>query len=61
MLGKLWTMLGSDSEDQDALFRVVAAFLHLGNIELTEGQESESSEPKDEKSRFYLKHQGCSC
>ncbi|KAF3599637.1 hypothetical protein F2Q69_00033066 [Brassica cretica] len=38
----------------DALFRIVAAFLHLRNIELAEGQESEASEPKDEKSRFCL-------
>ncbi|KAL5560832.1 hypothetical protein UlMin_037043, partial [Ulmus minor] len=39
----------------DSIFRVVAAILHLGNIEFTKGTESDSSEPKDEKSRFHLK------
>ncbi|KAG2320269.1 hypothetical protein Bca52824_013482 [Brassica carinata] len=34
---------------------VVAAILHLGNIEFAKGEESEASEPKDEKSRFHLK------
>ncbi|KAF3599638.1 hypothetical protein F2Q69_00033064 [Brassica cretica] len=50
------SMIGSvvSELDLDALFRIVAAFLHLRNIELAEGQESEASEPKDEKSRFHL-------
>ena len=39
---------------QDAIFRVVAAILHLGNVEFAEGKEADSSEPKDEKSRFHL-------
>lgn len=40
---------------QDAIFRVVAAVLHLGNIEFGKGTETDSSEPKDEKSQFHLK------
>jgi len=39
---------------QDAIFRVVAAILHLGNIEFTKGKEMDSSVPKDEKSWFHL-------
>ena len=42
---------------QDAIFRIVAAVLHLGNIEFVKGEEDEtdSSKPKDEKSHFHLK------
>lgn len=40
---------------QDAIFRVVAAVLHLGNIEFSKGKEIDSSEPKDDKSQFHLK------
>ena len=40
---------------QEGIFRVVAAILHLGNIEFKKGKETDSSEPKDEKSRFHLK------
>jgi len=40
---------------QDAIFRVVAAILHLGNVEFAEGSEADSSVPKDEKSQFHLK------
>ncbi|MED6209977.1 hypothetical protein PIB30_059759 [Stylosanthes scabra] len=47
-------VVGISSEEQDAIFRVVAAILHLGNIEFTKGQEIDSSMPKDEKSRFHL-------
>ncbi|KFK42801.1 hypothetical protein AALP_AA1G040500 [Arabis alpina] len=52
---KAMDVVGIDSEEQDAIFRVVAAILHLGNIEFAKGEESEASEPKDEKSRFHLK------
>ena len=41
-------------DSQEAIFRVVAAVLHLGNIEFTKGKEMDSSEPKDEKSLFHL-------
>ncbi|CAA7015314.1 unnamed protein product [Microthlaspi erraticum] len=52
---KAMDVVGIDSEDQDAIFRVVAAILHLGNIEFAKNEESEESEPKDDKSRFHLK------
>ncbi|WJX40431.1 Myosin-6 [Trifolium repens] len=42
------------SEEQEAIFRVVAAILHLGNIEFSKGKGMDSSMPKDEKSLFYL-------
>lgn len=47
----------SSLSSQDAIFRIVAAVLHLGNIEFIKGvnDEMDSSEPKDEKSRFHLK------
>lgn len=39
---------------KDAIFRVVAAILHLGNIEFSKGEEIDSSVPKDDKSKFHL-------
>lgn len=42
------------SLSQDAIFRVVAAILHLGNIDFAEGEESDSSILKDEESKFRL-------
>ncbi|XP_055832914.1 myosin-6-like isoform X2 [Solanum dulcamara] len=48
-------VVGISSEEQDAIFRVVAAILHLGNIEFTKGKEMDSSAPKDEKSWFHLR------
>lgn len=39
---------------QDAIFRVVAAVLHIGNVEFSKGKEIDSSVLKDEKSRFHL-------
>lgn len=39
---------------QEAIFRVVAAILHLGNIEFAIGEEPDSSVPTDE-SKKYLK------
>ncbi|XP_042483036.1 myosin-6-like [Macadamia integrifolia] len=48
-------VVGISSEEQDAIFRVVAAVLHLGNIEFKKGEETDSSEPKDEKSWFHLR------
>lgn len=40
---------------QEAIFRVVAAILHLGNIEFAKGKEIDSSIPKDDKAKFHLK------
>uniref|UniRef100_A0A5B6YR02 Putative Myosin 2 isoform 1 n=1 Tax=Davidia involucrata TaxID=16924 RepID=A0A5B6YR02_DAVIN len=48
-------VVGISSEEQDAIFRVVAAILHLGNIEFAKGKEIDSSVPKDEKSWFHLR------
>ena len=39
---------------QDAIFRVVAAILHLGNIEFCKGEDADSSSLKDEQSKFHL-------
>ncbi|KAE9609909.1 putative myosin ATPase [Lupinus albus] len=47
-------VLGISEEEQEAIFRVVAAILHLGNIEFAKGEEIDSSAIKDEKSRFHL-------
>ncbi|KAJ6687161.1 MYOSIN [Salix purpurea] len=48
-------IVGINAEEQDAIFRVVAAVLHLGNIEFAKGKEMDSSVPKDEKSCFHLR------
>ncbi|XP_038995062.1 myosin-17-like [Hibiscus syriacus] len=47
-------IVGINDEEQDAIFRVVAAILHLGNINFAKGKEIDSSVIKDEKSRFHL-------
>lgn len=39
---------------QDAIFRVVAAILHLGNVKFAKGEEIDSSVLEDEKSKFHL-------
>ncbi|XP_023641594.1 myosin-13 isoform X2 [Capsella rubella] len=41
------SIIGISSEEQEAIFRVVAAILHLGNIEFAVGEEPDSSVPKD--------------
>ncbi|KAG6503323.1 hypothetical protein ZIOFF_035634 [Zingiber officinale] len=48
-------IVGISAQEQDAIFRVVAAILHLGNIVFTKGQEIDSSVPKDDKAKFHLK------
>ncbi|KAL5720520.1 hypothetical protein ACHQM5_013185 [Ranunculus cassubicifolius] len=47
-------IVGISQEEQDAIFRVVAAILHLGNINFVKGKEIDSSQLKDEKSLFHL-------
>ncbi|XP_050209434.1 myosin-12 [Mercurialis annua] len=47
-------IVGIGQDEQDAIFRVVAAILHLGNIEFIKGKEIDSSKLKDEKSRYHL-------
>ncbi|XP_031126297.1 myosin-12 isoform X2 [Ipomoea triloba] len=48
-------VVGIGQDEQDAIFRVVAAILHLGNINFIKGKEVDSSELKDEKSLYHLK------
>ncbi|XVE81493.1 hypothetical protein DITRI_Ditri15bG0068800 [Diplodiscus trichospermus] len=48
-------VVGISQAEQDAIFRVVAAILHLGNVEFAKGQETDAAEPKDDKSQFHLK------
>ncbi|KAK6143975.1 hypothetical protein DH2020_020795 [Rehmannia glutinosa] len=52
---KAMDTVGISFEEQDAIFRVIAAILHLGNIEFAKGKETDSSMPKDEKSWFHLR------
>ncbi|KAG5243498.1 myosin [Salix suchowensis] len=47
-------IVGISEEEQEAIFMVVAAILHLGNIEFAKGGEIDSSVIKDQKSRFHL-------
>uniref|UniRef100_A0A0D9WJ44 Myosin motor domain-containing protein n=1 Tax=Leersia perrieri TaxID=77586 RepID=A0A0D9WJ44_9ORYZ len=46
--------VGITEQEQEATFRVVAAVLHLGNINFVKGREADSSVLKDEKARFHL-------
>ncbi|KAG6426969.1 hypothetical protein SASPL_111208 [Salvia splendens] len=52
---KAMDTVGISVQEQDAIFRVIAAILHLGNIEFAKGKEIDSSTPKDEKSWFHLR------
>ncbi|KAG6400856.1 hypothetical protein SASPL_137700 [Salvia splendens] len=47
-------VVGISQTEQDAIFRVVASILHLGNVEFTKGKEVDSSLLKDDKSKFHL-------
>ncbi|KAL9379205.1 hypothetical protein Peur_027687 [Populus x canadensis] len=42
------------SLSQEAIFRVVAAVLHIGNIDFSKGKEVDSSVPKDDQAKFHL-------
>ncbi|KAF7805219.1 myosin-11-like isoform X1 [Senna tora] len=48
-------IVGISQKEQEAIFRVVAAILHLGNIVFSKGKEVDSSVPKDDKAKFHLK------
>ncbi|KAJ4969130.1 hypothetical protein NE237_015831 [Protea cynaroides] len=48
-------IVGISEKEQDAIFKVIAAILHLGNIEFAKGEEIDSSVLKDEKAKFHLK------
>lgn len=47
-------IVGINLEEQEAIFRILAGILHLGNIEFTSGREHDSSIPKDQESNFHL-------
>ncbi|KAK4492484.1 hypothetical protein RD792_003293 [Penstemon davidsonii] len=47
-------IVGISQKEQDAIFRVVASILHLGNVEFAKGKEVDSSVLKDDKSKFHL-------
>ncbi|MFS7944635.1 putative myosin ATPase [Helianthus anomalus] len=47
-------IVGISNDEQEAIFRTLAAILHLGNIEFSPGKEHDSSMVKDEKSNFHL-------
>ncbi|KAH9618530.1 hypothetical protein KSS87_005395 [Heliosperma pusillum] len=53
-LRRAMDIVGINEEEQEAIFRVVAAILHLGNVNFVKGDEIDSSAIKDEKSRFHL-------
>ncbi|KAL8139816.1 hypothetical protein V2J09_005837 [Rumex salicifolius] len=53
-LRRAMDIVGISEDEQEAIFRVVAAILHLGNVEFVKGNEIDSSAIKDEKSRFHL-------
>ncbi|KAL8191953.1 hypothetical protein R6Q57_028684 [Mikania cordata] len=48
-------VVGITDTDQEAIFRLVAAVLHLGNVQFIKGKEVDSSLLKDDKSKFHLK------
>lgn len=47
-------VVGINQDEQDAIFRVVASILHLGNVEFAKGTEIDSSKLKEEKSHYHL-------
>jgi len=42
------------SSSQEAIFRVVAGILHLGNIKFSKSEETDSAVLEDEESKFHL-------
>lgn len=47
-------IVGIGQEEQDAIFSVVAAILHLGNVDFIKDKEADSSKLKDDKSHYHL-------
>ncbi|RHN80100.1 putative myosin ATPase [Medicago truncatula] len=47
-------IVGISQEEQDAIFRVIAAILHLGNIRFEKSEETDSSVLADKDSKFHL-------
>ncbi|KNA05554.1 hypothetical protein SOVF_189230 [Spinacia oleracea] len=48
------TIVGISEDEQEAIFRALAAILHLGNVEFSPGKEHDSSIIKDQISGFHL-------
>ncbi|GJZ25256.1 myosin-15 isoform X1 [Tanacetum coccineum] len=51
-------IVGINNDEQEAIFRTLAAILHLGNIEFSPGKEHDSSVVKDDMSIFHLQTAG---
>ncbi|GJP38325.1 hypothetical protein CLOM_g22778 [Closterium sp. NIES-68] len=47
-------VVGLSPEEQDAIFQVVAAILHLGNITFAPGKQPDSSKVSGDKSKYHL-------
>uniref|UniRef100_A0A162A2K7 Myosin motor domain-containing protein n=1 Tax=Daucus carota subsp. sativus TaxID=79200 RepID=A0A162A2K7_DAUCS len=47
-------IVGISETEQEAIFRVVASILHIGNISFAKGSEVDSSILKDDKSKFHF-------
>ncbi|KAL5698272.1 hypothetical protein ACHQM5_029334 [Ranunculus cassubicifolius] len=47
-------VVGISLDEQQSIFRTLAAILHLGNIDFSPGKEHDSSTIKDKKSSFHL-------
>ncbi|KAF5746964.1 Myosin family protein with Dil domain [Tripterygium wilfordii] len=48
-------IVGISQKDQEAIFRVVASILHLGNLVFSKGKDADSSVLKDDQAKFHLK------
>ncbi|XP_021738908.1 myosin-15-like [Chenopodium quinoa] len=48
------TIVGISEDEQEAIFRALAAILHLGNVEFSPGKEHDSSIIKDQTSSLHL-------
>ncbi|GLJ12586.1 hypothetical protein SUGI_0194010 [Cryptomeria japonica] len=49
-------IVGINLEEQEAIFRILAAILHLGNVEFAPGKDHDSSILKDQNSVYYLQN-----
>ncbi|KAK8467989.1 hypothetical protein PHAVU_007G195700 [Phaseolus vulgaris] len=47
-------IVGISQDEQEAIFRVVAGILHLGNIKFSKSEETDSAVLEDEESKFHL-------
>jgi len=48
------SIVGLEEEEQEAIFRVLAAILHLGNVLFAPGAAADSSQLRDERARTHL-------